>query len=102
MEIEKNLMLTEIDQTVDVDGKPVFFSLAFYNSNGEYRELSKCSKNWKKTKVQAPKSTHANKLQDLYSIKEKGLLLIYDHDQERHISIHIQLIVKYNGYRVKH
>ena len=99
MEIGRNVALAEIDQSIDEYGKPVFFSLAFYTSSGEYRELQKCSKKWKKT---GSKTINVEKTKQIYSIKEKGLLHFYEHSSERHISIHIQLIVKYNGYYIKH
>jgi hypothetical protein len=101
MEIGRNVALAEIDKAVDDNGKTVFFSLSFYTSAGEYRHIKKCSKNWKKP---TEKSSQPNfsKVKNLFNIKEKGLLLIYDHEQERHISIHVQLITNYNGYSIRH
>lgn len=96
-EISQKAMLAEIDIAMDEDSKPICFELEYITKEGEYRHYKKLGKNFKKptTSKAEPKKTNN------YRVKEKGVIRVYDFEEETQKTLLIDSIISFNKMRVK-
>jgi hypothetical protein len=97
--------LSEIDQNIEGQ-KPKIFSLQFVKAGkdendierGKIKKVDRCSKSFKYSSNQ--QSETATPKKTFYRIKEKGVLLLFNHDTSKNFTVIIDLVTHYNEMKI--
>jgi hypothetical protein len=97
-DISINVALARMDQTVDADGQPVYFTIEFIKEDGSIRKM----RAQKHVKYPSAETGDSEKSKFKYNLKSKGTILLYDTELKDYRSIRIDRIIKYNDLNVLH
>jgi phage regulator Rha-like protein len=100
VQIDIATVLKRTNITID-DDRPQVFSIDFVKTDGTIRHIKVASVAHKPGK-EHKSSRLPNVPKKMYNLKDKGSILIYNHDTSEYNTVKIPLIVRFNSMKVWH
>jgi len=97
-DISINVALARMDQTVDADGQPVYFTIEFIKEDGSIRKM----RAQKHVRYPSTEMDQSEGSKFKYNLKQKRTILLYDTEKKDYRAIKIDRIIKFNDLNVLH